>query len=56
MLPFFVIVRETVFLGLKSDSAERTKPHRMLEQALQTIGPKISFWKPENSDWESGNI
>jgi hypothetical protein len=55
MLPFFSIVRETIFLGLKSDSAERTKPHRMLEQALQTTGPKIS-WKAESSDWESGNI
>lgn len=51
----FFIVRETIFLGLKSDSAERTKPQRILEQALQTTGPKIS-WKQENSDWESGNI
>lgn len=49
-------VRETIFLSLKSDSAERRKPHRMLKQALHANHWGEDFLEAGNSDWESGNI
>jgi hypothetical protein len=45
-----LFVRATIFLGLDSDSAERTKPRRILKQALDANQRGEDFLDVGNND------
>jgi hypothetical protein len=45
-----LFVRKTIFLGLKSDSAERTKPQRIIKQALDANQRGEDFLHAGNND------